>query len=74
MAWLGNLIMRGLQMGDSNPTKVIDVKSEKYSDRQIISREDCIVLYANSENEPRFEIVMHKPCSESVSQAYRYYI
>ena len=58
-------------MGDVNPNKVIEIKSEKYSDRSIISREDCIVLYASSEAEPRFEIVMHRPCSESLSQAFR---
>lgn len=70
MAWLGNLIKRGLQMGDSNPNKVLEVKSEKYSDRLIICREDCIVLYSASESEPRYEIVMQRPCSESLSLAF----
>lgn len=58
-------------MGDANPNRVVEVKSEKYSDRLIISREDSIVLYACSEIEPRFEIIMHRPCSESLSQAFR---
>ncbi|XP_014284806.1 85/88 kDa calcium-independent phospholipase A2 [Halyomorpha halys] len=70
MAWIGNLIRRGLQIGDANPTRVVEVKSEKYSDRSIISREDSIVLYNCSDNEPRFEIIMHRPCSESLSQAF----
>lgn len=70
MAWLGNFIKKSFQMGDANPSKVLDVKSEKYSDRLVICREDSICLYSPADNEPRYEIVMHMPCTESLSQAY----
>jgi hypothetical protein len=70
MAWLGSLLMKSFLGNESNPNKVVEVKSDKYSDRPIISREDSMVLYGGADQ--KFEIVMNRPCVESLHLAYRY--
>jgi hypothetical protein len=64
MSWLKNQI-RSFLKPESNPTKVIDVKHEKYVDRIVCSREDGIILYAPGTKDQEFyEIILAKPCNE----------
>lgn len=70
MSWLvtsGN-VLRNIFSTGVNPNKVFEVKQSKYSDRNILSREDSIVLYGPGQSENKFEIVVHKAFCE---QAYR---
>jgi hypothetical protein len=59
----------------SNPNKVLDVKPGQYSDRFIHCREEALVLYGpTKEGKPtqeKYEIVLHRPCSETLHQAFR---
>ncbi|KAI5720122.1 hypothetical protein M8J77_002180 [Diaphorina citri] len=50
---------------DSNPNKVVEVRPEKYSDRTVVSRHDCMILYGVQEEE--YEIVLHRPWNSSNS-------
>lgn len=69
-SWFSQI--RNLLKIESNPSKVIEVKQEKYSDRIIRSREDGIVLYGPGGKDHEFnEILLLRPCSETMSSAYR---
>uniref|UniRef100_A0A023F206 phospholipase A2 n=1 Tax=Triatoma infestans TaxID=30076 RepID=A0A023F206_TRIIF len=70
MAWLGNFIKRNLLNIETNPDKVIEVKTDLYDDRIVISRDEGMFFYGSSGNDQKFEILLHKPCSESLSQGY----
>ncbi|KAK9502817.1 hypothetical protein O3M35_011519 [Rhynocoris fuscipes] len=70
MAWLGNFIKRSLLNVEPDPDKVLEVRTDLYHDRTVISREEGMFLYGISSNDTKYEIVMHKPCSESLSQGY----
>jgi calcium-independent phospholipase A2 len=76
MSWLGSLafssgsVLRNILGQVSNPNKVLDVKSGQYSDRLIYRREEALVLYGAGK-EGKYEIVLHRPCSESLHQAFR---
>lgn len=68
-------VLRSILSSEDPPTKVVPCKPDAYSERDICHREDGMVLYAphtsNSKKEkPRFEIVLHKPLTES-QQTYR---
>lgn len=69
MSWLVTSInvLRNIFGSGANPTKVFEVKQSKYSDRNIVSREDSIVLYEPAPPENKYEIVAHKAFCE---QAY----
>lgn len=73
MSWLENItsgnVLRNIFGSGVNPSKVFEVKQSKYSDRNIVCREDSIVLYEPAPPENKFEIVAHKAFCE---QAYRY--
>ncbi|XP_020288940.1 85/88 kDa calcium-independent phospholipase A2 [Pseudomyrmex gracilis] len=74
MAWLGtiaNNVLRNV-FSDAPPYVVLEVRPENYSDRHIHSREDGIVLYgaSGSKSLDKFEIVLHRPCTETLHQAY----
>jgi len=78
MSWLDALGMAGVALRNmlgeaSNPNKVLDVKSGQYSNRFIHCREEVLVLYGPSElrTKEKYEIVLHRPCSESLHQAFR---
>jgi calcium-independent phospholipase A2 len=59
----------------SNPNKVLDVKSGQYSHRLIHCREEALVLYAPSQAgsraQEKYESVLHRPCNETLHQAFR---
>lgn len=74
MTWLGTIASNVLRMvyTDVPPSIVQEVKPENYSNRHIECREDGIVLYGPGEkNEKKYEIVLHRPCTETLHQAYR---
>ncbi|KAF6214614.1 hypothetical protein GE061_009357 [Apolygus lucorum] len=68
MAWLSNILKRTFNV-EALPNQVVEVKTDKYDDRTIIHREEGIFLYAGS-GDLKYEIVMHKPCSQSLSDGY----
>lgn len=76
MAWLGTIasnVFRNIISSDVSPNLVQEVKPENYSNRHILCREDGIVLYAPGERHlEKYEIVLHRPCTETLHQAYRY--
>jgi len=80
MSWLDALGVAGSALRNmlgeaSNPNKVLDVKSGQYSNRFIHCREEALVLYGPSKEglrmQDKYEIVLHRPCSESLHQAFR---
>ncbi|KAL1451791.1 hypothetical protein WDU94_006137 [Cyamophila willieti] len=48
---------------DQNPNKVIEVRPEKYSDRTVVARHDCIILYGVLEG--LYDIVLHRSWNSS---------
>ncbi|XP_071870530.1 calcium-independent phospholipase A2 VIA [Bombus fervidus] len=76
MTWLGTIasnVLRNIVFQDIPPNIVQEVKPENYSNRHIECREDGIVLYGPGENERKYEIVLHRPCTETLHQAYSLY-
>ena len=80
MSWFDALgvassAIRNMLREPANPNKVLDVKSGQYSSRFIHYREETLVLYGPSKErlrtEEKYEIVLHRPCSESLHQAFR---
>lgn len=63
---------------EPTPTKVVEAKADSYSERHIYCREEALILYApqdnvnNKKEKSKYEIVLHKPCTESLIYAYRY--
>lgn len=74
MAWLGtiaNNVLRNIVFSDTPPNVVQEVRPEQYTHRHIYSREDGIVLYGpGGKNQDKYEIVLHRPCTETLHQAY----
>jgi calcium-independent phospholipase A2 len=80
-SWLGALglasgfALRNLLGQVPNPNKVLDVKSGQYSNRFIHYREEALVLYGPTKDrkpsQEQYEIVLHRPCSETLHQAFR---
>lgn len=68
MAWLSNMLKRTFNV-EALPNQVVEVKTDKYDERPIIHREEGIFLYAGS-GDLKFEIVMHRPFSQSLSDGY----
>lgn len=68
MSWLNSL--KVFFTPDKNPNKVIEVKSEKYSNRNVHCRHDPIILYAVDNNNVS-EIVLHLSRAESLTTSYR---
>ncbi|KOC68741.1 85 kDa calcium-independent phospholipase A2 [Habropoda laboriosa] len=78
MAWLGTIasnVLRSTGYKDwLTPNEILEVKPENYSNRHIESREDAIVLYGpGKKSEETYEIVLHRPCTETLHQAYSLY-
>jgi len=69
MSWLNTL--KVFFTPDKNPNKVIEVKSEKYSNRNVHCRHDPIILYARDSNNVS-EIVLHLTRAESLTTSYRF--
>ncbi|KAF2880119.1 hypothetical protein ILUMI_26054 [Ignelater luminosus] len=68
-------VLRSLLSTEAPPTKVLEVKPDSYSDRHIYCREEGMVLYEpqgnfSKKDKPRYEIVLHRPCTETLYQAY----
>jgi calcium-independent phospholipase A2 len=80
-SWLGSLglasgfVLRNLLTQQSNPNKVLDAKSDQYSDRFVQCREDALVLYGPGKEQKstkgKYEIVLQRPCTETLHQAFR---
>ncbi|XP_076756311.1 calcium-independent phospholipase A2 VIA [Xylocopa sonorina] len=77
MAWLGTIasnVIRNIIFPDVPPNIVQEVKPENYSNRRIECREDGIVLYGPGDKvQEKYEIVLHRPCTETLHQAYSLY-
>ncbi|XP_046659863.1 85/88 kDa calcium-independent phospholipase A2 isoform X3 [Homalodisca vitripennis] len=76
MSWLGNLatgnaIFRNIFAGINPPNKVLEVKTDKYSHRDIICREDSIVFYGPTSNDKAFEVVVLRAYCEQAYSVYR---
>ncbi|KAJ8713641.1 hypothetical protein PYW07_014011 [Mythimna separata] len=72
-----NSIFRGLLGTEEAPTKVIEVRSDNYISRPIHYREDSMLLYGpknppdgKNSKDKYYEIVLHKPFTESLHQMY----
>ncbi|XP_064215860.1 85/88 kDa calcium-independent phospholipase A2 isoform X2 [Tribolium castaneum] len=73
-----HVVLRSFLSSEPAPTKVIDAKSDAFSDRAIHLREDGLVLYlpANTVDKKKgatYEIVLHRPYTESLHQTYSLY-
>ncbi|XP_046827551.1 85/88 kDa calcium-independent phospholipase A2 [Vespa crabro] len=78
MTWLGtiaNNVLRNIVFTAPPPNMVLTVKTDQYSNRLILCREDGIVLYrpGNKGIENKYEIILHRPCTETLDQAYSLY-
>lgn len=77
MTWLGTIasnVLRNIVCPDVPPNLVQEVKPENYSNRHIECREDGIVLYGpGKKTQEKYEIVLHRPCTETLHQAYSLY-
>lgn len=73
MAWLStiaNNVLRNV-FTTSSPTVVLAVRPDQYSNRHIHCREDGIVLYrAGNKREDKYDIVLHRPCTETLNEAF----
>ncbi|KAL0822332.1 hypothetical protein ABMA28_004431 [Loxostege sticticalis] len=70
-------VFRGLLGAEESPTKVIEVRSDNYISRPVLYRKDSMILYApkippDSKNtkDRFFEIILHKPFTESLHTMY----
>ena len=76
MSWLGTIasnVLRNIVSLSVEPNVVLAVKPEQYRNRHIYCREDGIVLYDSEEGNEKYEIVLHRPCTETLLQAYSLY-
>lgn len=63
---------------EESPTRVLEVRSDNYLSRPIHYRKDSILLYgpklppdSKNSRDKYYEIVLHKPFTESLHQMYR---
>ncbi|KZC05683.1 PREDICTED: 85/88 kDa calcium-independent phospholipase A2 [Dufourea novaeangliae] len=76
MTWLGtiaNNVLRNIVNADVQPHIVQEVKPDQYCNRHIHCREDAIVLYGPGTRNEKYEIVLHRPYTETLHQAYSLY-
>ncbi|XP_035721623.1 85/88 kDa calcium-independent phospholipase A2-like [Vespa mandarinia] len=78
MTWFGtiaNNVLRNIVFTAPPPNMVLTVKTDQYSNRLILCREDGIVLYRPGDKgiENKYEIILHRPCTETLDQAYSLY-
>ncbi|XP_033211846.1 85/88 kDa calcium-independent phospholipase A2 isoform X2 [Belonocnema kinseyi] len=73
MAWLGNIansVLRNVFV-EAPADVVLEVRSDQYGNRHIHCREDGVVLYNPGDKyKDKYEIVLHRPCTETLHQAY----
>ncbi|XP_051170962.1 85/88 kDa calcium-independent phospholipase A2 [Leptopilina boulardi] len=73
MAWLGNIASNMLRnvFVETAEDVVLEVRSDQYGSRHVHCREDGVVLYDPGEKyKDKYEIVLHRPCTETLHQAY----
>lgn len=61
-------VLRSLMNANTNPNRVLEVKPGQFSNRNVYCREDGLILYGV--NQETYEIVLHRPASESLYQAF----
>lgn len=79
MAWLGGLaaglVLRSFLGSDIPPNRVLDIKLDAYTTRDICYREDGMILYspaaAVKKDKQNYEIVLHRPYTETLNLAFR---
>lgn len=79
MAWLGGfaagLVLRSILGTENPPTKVLDIKLDAYTTRDICYREDGMILYSpasvSKKDKQNYEIVLHRPYTETLNLAFR---
>ncbi|BES88624.1 Phospholipase A2 [Nesidiocoris tenuis] len=69
MAWLSNILKKTFS-SQIQPNEVVEVETKKYDNRMILHREENIFLYAGNGEDLKYEIVMHKPCTESFIKGF----
>lgn len=67
------LVLQRLLGVDAPANKVQEVKTETLESLQILHRDDCMVMYAPAfaDKKPIYEIIVHRPYSESMNTSYR---
>ncbi|XP_065160438.1 85/88 kDa calcium-independent phospholipase A2 isoform X2 [Atheta coriaria] len=74
---LGNafdFVLRSLLNSEPPSTKVLDVGTDAYSSRNVLYREEGLILYGpGSDKKDKFEILLNKPYTESLHQAFSLY-
>ncbi|KAH0546083.1 85/88 kDa calcium-independent phospholipase A2 [Cotesia glomerata] len=73
MTWLGDIannVFRNIVFGDTAPNIVLEVRSDKYSNRHIHCREEGIMLYGPGDKNDKYEIVLHRPCQETLIHSF----
>ncbi|XP_031836484.1 calcium-independent phospholipase A2 VIA [Nomia melanderi] len=76
MTWLGTIasnVLRNIVSSDIPSNIVQEVKPEHYGNRHILCREDSIVLYSLGNKNEKYDIVLHRPCTETLHQAFSLY-
>ncbi|KAH1008810.1 hypothetical protein HUJ05_009332 [Dendroctonus ponderosae] len=71
-------VLKSFLNSETPPDRVLDVKSAAFTSREIQMREDGLILYwpqkTNNRNEkPTFEIVLHRPTTETLVQTFSLY-
>lgn len=72
-------MLRSLLGSDVGPNKVIEIKTDSLGNLPVLHRDEGMVLYGPAlgqiENRKiQYEIVLNRPCSDNLNQAYRYEI
>lgn len=62
--------------GDAPPGKVQEIKSDTTQHLPVILRDDAMLLYGTDGHSPKpvYEIILHKPFTESMNTSYRWAI
>ncbi len=69
-SWFSQI--RSLLKLESNPSKVIEVKQEKYSDRKVERRGTGINLYGKGgKDQEVYDVVLLRPSNENLGAAFR---
>ncbi|CAG9771001.1 unnamed protein product [Ceutorhynchus assimilis] len=72
-------VLKSLLNSDIPSNKVLEIRSDTFAPREIQLREDGLVLYLpqkvikNKNDKPAFEIVLHRPTTETLVQTFSLY-
>lgn len=70
-------MLRSFLNSEIPPNRVLESKPDSFASREIQMREDRLVLYLplrnnkNRNEKPTFEIVLHRPTTETLVQTFR---